>query len=308
MSSSIEHRVIQYLTNNMSSSDRMLFEQELKSDALLLQVYKEYAQVWESTGDLQFNSADLNDSWTEFERLTQPTARMFSFSSRPMQLVASVVLIAVFSSIAWLFTQQDTRIFSAETTKSLMLEDHTKIKLNRRSSLFYSKDFNSTNRELTLFGEAEFEVAKSKVPFIVHTHQGDIYVLGTHFKAYTDESSDLMLIDLFEGKVLFVSDDQKHYLNAGDRLLVQNGKISSYHGVCTPMDKNQIICRNVPLSYIFGQLKLVYGVDYNINSLEDLSERYTLSIPKNDLQSCLSILCQVSGKKFSLIQNSIVLK
>jgi len=63
--------------------------------------------------------------------------------------------------------------------------------LNAGSRLFYPTSFKNKTREVTLFGEAYFEVSKNpEMPFIVKTSTMDIKVLGTIFNvsAYTEDN------------------------------------------------------------------------------------------------------------------------
>lgn len=70
------------------------------------------------------------------------------------------------------------------------LSDGTRVWLNAASSLSYPTLFNEKERSVTLQGEAYFEVAaNASQPFIVHTPNQDIKVLGTEFNinCYHDE-------------------------------------------------------------------------------------------------------------------------
>lgn len=85
----------------------------------------------------------------------------------------------------------------------LVLPDGTKVWLNAASSLSFPTKFASNKREISLKGEAYFEVAhlylpngKKKVPFVVkvdgpNSNKGSVEVLGTHFNvnAYADEAT-----------------------------------------------------------------------------------------------------------------------
>ena len=73
----------------------------------------------------------------------------------------------------------------------ITLSDNTVVYLNAGSKLIYPSVFKKDTREVLLFGEAFFEVAKNKhQPFIVKTSSIDIEVLGTHFdvSAYSDDN------------------------------------------------------------------------------------------------------------------------
>jgi transmembrane sensor len=84
----------------------------------------------------------------------------------------------------------------------LTLPDGTNVWLNAASSITYPTAFTSGTREVTITGEAYFEVRKNRSkPFIVKTPKEDITVLGTYFNinAYPDEAA--MKTTLLEGAV-----------------------------------------------------------------------------------------------------------
>jgi len=74
----------------------------------------------------------------------------------------------------------------------ILLPDGSKVWLNAATKLHYDKKFNGDLREVHLDGEAFFDVRKDKKhPFIVHTSDIDIKVLGTAFnvKSYKEEAT-----------------------------------------------------------------------------------------------------------------------
>lgn len=73
---------------------------------------------------------------------------------------------------------------------NLVLPDGSKVWLNAGSKLSYEKSYGNAFREVTLTGEAFFDVVKNTSrPFIIHTSKMEIRVLGTAFnvKCYPDE-------------------------------------------------------------------------------------------------------------------------
>jgi ferric-dicitrate binding protein FerR (iron transport regulator) len=84
---------------------------------------------------------------------------------------------------------QQVNVKPGSKTK-LILPDGTIVHLNSSSTLTYSNNFNKNIREVQLEGEAYFDVTKdAKHPFIVHTSNIDIKVLGTLFnvKSYAQD-------------------------------------------------------------------------------------------------------------------------
>lgn len=85
---------------------------------------------------------------------------------------------------------------------TLVLSDGSKVFINSVSKLVYPVVFNESKREVTLEGEAFFEIAKDvNKPFIVNIDGVKIEVLGTSFnvKAYKEESN--IFTTLVEGRV-----------------------------------------------------------------------------------------------------------
>lgn len=84
----------------------------------------------------------------------------------------------------------------------IVMADGTKVWLNSDTKIRYPGNFGKNQRQVYLDGEAFFEVSKNvRRPFLVHTPQMTVKVLGTKFnvKAYPDE--DQVETSLFEGKV-----------------------------------------------------------------------------------------------------------
>ena len=89
---------------------------------------------------------------------------------------------------------------------SLTLPDGTLVFLNSESTLSYPSRFDSDTRNVTLQGEAYFEVSHSDKPFEVHGGGQCVRVLGTSFNvmAYGDESK--VQTTLVSGSVRVVLD------------------------------------------------------------------------------------------------------
>ncbi|MBS1565550.1 MAG: DUF4974 domain-containing protein, partial [Bacteroidetes bacterium] len=101
----------------------------------------------------------------------------------------------------------------------------TKVWLNAASSIRYPAVFSGSDRRVFVSGEAYFEVAAGKTPFIAEVKQAggkkeEVNVLGTRFNinAYDDEPS--IATTLLEGKVMVQHDAQKTMLSPGQQSLL----------------------------------------------------------------------------------------
>jgi len=99
----------------------------------------------------------------------------------------------------------------------IILPDGTHVWLNAASSLKFPSSFKG-KRLVELTGEAYFEVAKNKkMPFIVHTKNQEVEVLGTHFNinSYTDELATKTT--LLEGSVKISVQGNQKILTPGEQ-------------------------------------------------------------------------------------------
>ncbi|MBL4674999.1 MAG: FecR domain-containing protein [Mucilaginibacter sp.] len=84
----------------------------------------------------------------------------------------------------------------------VVLPDGTRVWLNSGSSLQFPVQFANSHRDVTLKGEAYFEVAKDKArPFTVDAGEVDVKVLGTHFNVMAYDNEDMVKTTLLEGSV-----------------------------------------------------------------------------------------------------------
>lgn len=91
----------------------------------------------------------------------------------------------------------------------LTLSDGTKIRLNSNAQIWIPEDFDRSTREVTLKGEAFFEVTHNdEKPFTVHTGQATIKDLGTAFNVRAIPDKQNVQVAVTEGKVSVWSDRQ----------------------------------------------------------------------------------------------------
>ena len=105
----------------------------------------------------------------------------------------------------------------------IKLPDGSRIKLNNNSKISYPEKFSEDTREVTLEGEAFFDVAPNPSrPFIVHTQEVSTHVTGTSFNVLA--SRDTTAITLVEGKVnVFLQSGQTTSLTPNEQAIIFRG-------------------------------------------------------------------------------------
>ena len=107
-----------------------------------------------------------------------------------------------------------------------VLPDGTQVWLNADTKISYGKSFGAGSREVTLTGEAYFDVVKdASKPFIVHTEAMDVIVLGTAFNVSAYKGEKHTEATLIRGSVevsLKKYHNKKVMLKPFEKLSVEN--------------------------------------------------------------------------------------
>ena len=112
---------------------------------------------------------------------------------------------------------------------NLLLPDGTRVWLNAGSKLNYDTSYGMTIREVTLSGEAFFDVIKNpSKPFIIHTGKINIKVLGTAFNVKSYPGDKTIETSLIRGSIEVTFNDyssKKIILKPNQKLVVMNEEI-----------------------------------------------------------------------------------
>jgi len=96
-----------------------------------------------------------------------------------------------------------TTVYATATgeRKTVSLPDGSHVTLAPRTELRVTSDFGRTERRLTLRGEAYFDVASARAPFVVHAGAARVDVLGTSFDVRRYDDDAVARVAVTSGKV-----------------------------------------------------------------------------------------------------------
>jgi len=207
-----------------------------------------------------------------------------------------------------------TILFNTLTTPrggqyKVILADGSRVRLNASSSITYPISFSEKERNVTITGEAYFEVAKvPNSPFKVKVYDMEVEALGTHFNinAYTDESS--IRTTLLKGSAKLT----KNTVSG----LVQTSQQGQYNqdGAFTllkTVDTNEVVAwkngmfqfNNVDLKAAMRQISRWYDVDVQYDNRAPVTEKLVGEIRRSaNLSRAIRVLkrsgvnCRIEGK------------
>ncbi|UII25948.1 FecR domain-containing protein [Fulvivirga maritima] len=293
-----ELKCVRYLTKEMPPEDRSVFELELTLDYELQDLLEQYQFIWNNypTDDL-LQLDDHNPYYTEKLREDLQQNKRQKWQRVAYWSAAAVIIITAASLYFFNNTTQYTnhRITAKGERLTIYLPDSSKVMLNGDSRIEYPSVFEDT-REVTLQGEAFFEVTKDKEhPFIVHSNELDVKVLGTSFSVNNKISDNT--ISLAEGKVevLFNNKEDKVTL-APQEQLIWNSNTHEAVKRNFNLEKelawkdNILMLDDLTFSNALAPINQFYGVNFKIDNEAIEKQRITGVFQDQNLEEFISSL------------------
>jgi ferric-dicitrate binding protein FerR (iron transport regulator) len=202
--------------------------------------------------------------------------------------IAAAVLITFACSYYFLKTEKaetpsgmQTLHIPAGQRAELTLSDGTKVWLNSLSTFTFPDRFTASRREVSLEGEAWFEVAREKEkarPFTVRLKSYDIRVLGTEFNVSAYDRQGKFETSLLSGSLEIVSPDSTVRLRPGMRAYESGGQLAT--GMISDYShflwkKGIISFENERIEDILEKLRMYYDIEIRNENRAICDMRYT---------------------------------
>ncbi|WP_319479957.1 FecR domain-containing protein [uncultured Draconibacterium sp.] len=160
----------------------------------------------------------------------------------------------------------------------ITLYDGTHVWLNSGTTLKYSNSFGRGSRNVTLDGEAYFDVEKSDVPFRVRLKHSFVEVLGTQFNVISYQNDSNSEITLVEGSVNVnnLNGDNVAHLKPSQQLTIDDVSLKAKlktvdTGFYVSWTEGKIVFHDEKLSEICERLERWYNVDITLED-KDVEE------------------------------------
>lgn len=200
--------------------------------------------------------------------------------------------------------------------KNILLPDGTLVFLNSDTKFSYNSNLGKKNREVFLEGEAYFNVTyNSSKPFIVHTCENEIKVIGTAFNVKAYPGGNIHQTSLERGKIMIsYKNEESLMLNANQTyLLIRDSNSSKVFNTekveeYSSWTEGRIILRNHRFSDIAKDLERSHKVIFDIQKKEILNTRYTGEFSRNDdISKILEIISLTSHFNFEITRDTIII-
>ena len=213
-------------------------------------------------------------------------------------------------------TRADNRLLVPQgQTYKLALADGTNVMLNAESELTFPSEFDTDRREVFLKGEAFFQVTHNeKAPFIVHTDQLDVQVLGTTFNVSGYNNENMLKVTLVEGSI--------RIHQQGDSVKIRPNEQYNYNKntrekrvqtvdteLFTSWVNDEYIFKDTTLDEIFNRINHWYMFDVTYESPSLKEKRFFLTIGRDaSLDQIIQIINSTEEVCIEKKDNHIVVK
>ncbi|VAW18499.1 Putative anti-sigma factor [hydrothermal vent metagenome] len=248
----------------------------------------------------------------------KPLRKLFENFAR----IAAVLILPILTFSIYLYfqnnnptiinvTPQLVTIHAQPGTKtSFLLPDGSKVWLNAGSELTYPSYFNGKSRDISLSGEAYFEVVKNeKIPMVVSALGVEVKVYGTIFNIYAYPSESYVKTTLVEGSVSLSSSigkfngEEEFFIEPGQtvtffkdtkELTVQNEDTFTH----TAWKDGILVFRNNTFAEVLTRLSRRYNVDIELKDLSLSSIHLDAKFRDEDINQVLRLLSYTASFKY----------
>lgn len=211
---------------------------------------------------------------------------------------------------------------SATLSPSIVyLSDGSIVKLKEGSKLEYPVVFSGGSREVTLVGEAFFDVARDvERPFIIHSGDLTTKVLGTSFNIRAYENSDSTEVSVISGKVsVFVNNDSKEN---GEILVLDPNQKAVYSRrsesfvqaeakeviAADPITRPRLVFNETSLLEIVKVINKYYEINITLENEMMKNCLITAELTDEPLELSLKIITKAIGAVYEINGSEILLK
>jgi ferric-dicitrate binding protein FerR (iron transport regulator) len=295
--------------------------------------------------EIEHDSAQIDSIWAKIQdRVEAKTTRSSKSTVSKMTWAVAVASILLLSTaIVFWFQLQPTpldqplsaynqqgddfveRINETDQPLEVQLEDGSVVVLESKSRLKYKKGFlHDSTRQVYMLGKAFFNVTKNPYkPFIVHSNEIVVKVLGTSFHVESPENGENILVSVKTGRVSVSAPTDVVKNNKQDGVILLPNQQVTYERKNRQFEKTLVespeflgaagitsrdfVFDNVPIARVFQTIESAYGVEiiFNEEVMKNCYVRATLG--SESLREKLNVICATVQSSYEIIDANVVI-
>lgn len=270
----IDRIIVRYLLKEADAAEKRYLIAWLKEDILNRHYFFGFRDIWDNSRKNNVN-IKTDESWNAVKESINKEKYNKSGSGKTIRLLlyaAAIIVLFMLGFTAYFLAQRN---FKTETIvqytqietkngnkKEITLPDGTKVWLNSGTTFKYGDNYNVSDREVFLVGEAFFEVAHDETKtFIVKAGELKIKVLGTSFNVNCYPENEVVETTVISGIVSIENEkpdaesdivilnklEKGTYVKDQQRMLIER---KTDHNAALPITINKITLNDEQTNYI----------------------------------------------------------
>lgn len=314
--------LVKYLLEEASEAERTEVQQWVEQNADNKKYFEHFRLIWEHSKSLAAESTiDTNAAWQRFQHkvaTNEQATKVIPLTGRlnTWVRIAAVLLVMLGAGLAtYYYNVQNNAMIALHSQNTILtqtLPDGSIVTLNKNSSISYPKHFKGNTRDITLEGEAFFNVTPDKSkPFIIKVDDVSVRVVGTSFNIKNTAAKTEVIVET--GIVEVTKKKLGVTLNPKEKAIVEKGKAEFSKETNTDELYNyyrtrEFICNATPLWRLADVLSEVYKV--NIVIADDKLKNLPLTTTFHDesLDNILTVISETFNIKVEKTNGNIILK
>lgn len=343
MSSEIsEDQLIHYFAGECSEEEAARIETWIDADPERKQRAARLRRIWDAAKEHPQSGRDVNAMWDDVTRRLgfvaredqpQKTSRgpgrtsghpssgghwrVSSSPTRAQRVSAVVLSILVLALAVWVWhdtgwiNRGDSSMRTITTDvgqrAQIQLGDGSEVMLNADSKLELPPEFGDEKREITLVGQAHFQVVPDKRPFLVRAEGSVTRVLGTEFGVGAYPEDDKVRVVVVQGEVTVRSagERSKGSIALTDRQMASLSKVDDSvlrrevdPGPYLAWTEGKLVFNDAPFDEVARRLKSWYGLQVElVGSVED-ADRLNATYTDEPANEVLSIIAEALDLRY----------
>ncbi|WP_345948955.1 FecR family protein [Mucilaginibacter sp. PAMB04274] len=239
---------------------------------------------------------------------------------------AVIALIGLAGTLYWQLNQNAVIPLKIASTKGgikkIYLPDHTIVWLKGNSSLQFPAKFSNSTRNVSLQGEALFEVTKDpKHPFIIKAGQFETKVLGTSFNIQENSLNKSFKLIVLTGKVM-VSSAKGHFAKKSTVIVTPEKEYESRDVTKPPVisatiadHKTQVISGteyqmefdNAKFAFVRKRIEQKFNVKIETGEEDYMNCNLSANVTDQSLENTLKVMCAVMSANYQIKDNIVTI-
>lgn len=322
MNEQIDMIIAKKLSGEASEEDMHILEEWLAADEGNKAEYAQIAQLWNDTDVLlKDTNFDTEAAWNKVSAQTiavpEVRKRTIAFPAWGKYAIAAAAILLLGVFLLKPFTNNggmEVAIADAGN-KEVVLPDHSHVTLRKGSKLSYPATFAAATRNVSLEGEAFFEVTRNEQkPFVIDAQSVSVKVLGTSFNVRCDTASAKVTVATGKVQVTMLRDPSTYViLTKGEYGTLADNRLTEQ----VSGDNNYMFWKtgvlqydNKPLRYITDELSYHYQTRVMIDSSGRqgvTGQLINISFNNQPIDKVLEELCLVAQCKWQQKDNQYVI-